>query len=240
MSAPARLDLAILGKVLAGVAFGTLSGLALLWWAVPAAPKGDFRPSVLSTLLVPLGCFVGWLFSGSRERAGTAAVSSFALYFLSAFAAARLRTLPAISVGTMTLSPATWNYFWLVVIVQALGGVVIAVTLAFLGRALPQVQRLQDARDVSGLGEILRAGSPAERREAARALGSLGGEGARLLLLAALDDADVGVVREALAALVGLAAAEDRPRLEALCRHTAPAIRRRARAVLRWLGKTLP
>jgi len=237
MSDSTRFDWAILLRVLAGVALGALAGLAVLWWAVPAAPKGEYRPAVLSTLLVPLGCFVGWIVSGSRERAGTAAVASFGLYFLSAFAAARLRTLPAISLGAISLNPAGWSYFWLVVVVQALGGLGIAVVLALRGRGLQQVERLKRARDLAGLEALLRSGTLSERREAARALGDLGEASARPALLAALDDSDVGVVREAAAALIGLATAQDRPRLEALRQHADPVIRRRAHAALRWIGK---
>lgn len=215
-------DRAILLKVLLGTVVGAAVGAALLLWAVPGTD--DYRPAVLSTIVVPLGCFVGWLFSGSRERAGTAAIVCFGLYFLSAFAAARLGTLvPA------------WRYFPTVVGVQTVGGVGLAVLLGFLGRGLPQVERLRDAGDAAGLARLLREGTPPERQEAARALGALGGAESRPALLAALDDADAAVRQHALAALVGLARPEDRPRLEALRQHPDRRTQRLAREVLRWI-----
>lgn len=238
MSGPDRFDGIVFFRVIAGVAFGAVASAALLLWAVPAMPQADYRPAVLSTVLVPLGCFLAWLWSGSRERAGTAAVASFALYFLSAFAAARLRTLPAMSLGAWTWDPGAWSYFWLVVIVQAVGGLAIAAVLGSLGRGLTEVERLKGAGDVPGLVTLLLNGNARQRREAARALGSLTAEpGVRPALLQALEDADVAVVREALGALVGLAVAEDRPRLEALLGHADPAVRRRARRALGWIGE---
>lgn len=238
MSYAKRVDPTILLRVLAGLAVGVLVGLALLLWAVPAAVKDDYRPAVLSTLVVPLGLLLGWLLSGSRERAATAAVTSLGLYFFSAFVAARLRTLPAAVLGTVSLDPAGWDYFWLVAIVQAVAGLGIAVVLALLGRGWPRVERLKDAGDVAGLEALLQSGSPAERGEAARALGSLDEAAVRPALLSALDDGDAAVTREVLGALVGLATAADRPRLEALRQHPDPAVRRRAREALRWVEKT--
>ncbi len=207
--------------VLAGVLVGGLLGAALLLWVVPG--NKDYRPAVLTTIAVPVGCFVGWLLSSSRERAPTAALSCFGLYFLSAFAAARV---------------ATWtgsNYFRVIVPLQVLAGIGIAVLLGIAGRALPKVERLQDDRDTSGLAELLRQGSPLERREAARALGALGEESAREPLVAALADPDVLVARQAAAGLVGLATPADLPQLEAALRHSDPVVRRKALQALRWV-----
>ncbi len=219
-------DKSILIRVLLGVACGALVGVAFLLWWVPAAPKGDYRPAVLSTIVVPLGCLIGWLLSGSRERAPTAAVACFGLYFLSAFAAARLGTFFA-----------GLNYFWTVVGVQGVGGLGLAVTLALLGRGVPQVERLRDARDVDGLAQMLSQGSLRERLEAARALGTLGEPAARPALLRALQDSSAAVCREAAAGLIGLATAEDVPVLRAALQHSDPAVRRRARRALRWIER---
>jgi hypothetical protein len=218
-------DKAIFLATLSGVVLGAAVGVALLLWVVPAAGKGDYRPAVLSTVVVPLGCLIGWLDSGSRERAPTAAVACFGLYFLSAFAAARLGTFFA-----------GLNYFWAVVGVQGLGGLGLAVLLGFLGPGVPQVERLKDARDVASLAALLCRGSPRERLEAARALGSLGEASARPALLEALGDPSVPVCREAAAGLVGLATAEDVPALQAALQHSDPVVRRRARQALRWIG----
>jgi hypothetical protein len=218
-------DGAITFRILLGTAVGAAGGVALLLWLVPGAGS-DYRPAVLSTILVPLGCFAGWLLSGSRERAATAAVVCFGLYFLSAFAAARLGTLVAI-----------FTYFPTVLGVQSLGAVGLALGLGFLGRGVPQVERLGDARDVAGLARLLREGDARERLEAARALAALGGTEARNPLLSALDDAEPQVRCEALAGLAGLAEPEDRPRLEALRQNPDRRTRRLAREALRWIGK---
>jgi hypothetical protein len=217
-----KFDRPILFRVLLGTAVGTAAGIALLLWAVPAT--SDYRPAVLSTVVVPLGCFWGWLLSGSRERASTAALACFGLYFLSAFAAARLGTLIA-----------GWSYFPTVIGVQSLGGVGIAMLLGFRGRALPQVEQLRERGDVIGLGHMLHEGSLLERREAARALGALGRQEARPALLHALDDTDLAIRQQALAALVGLAQPEDRPRLETLRQHPDRRTQRLAREVLHWI-----
>lgn len=222
MAETGKLDRAIFFRVLLGTAAGTAVGAGLLLWAVPAT--SDYRPAVLSTIVVPLGCFLGWLLSSSRERAGAAAIVCFGLYFLSAFAAARLGTLIP-----------DWRYFPTVVGVQSVGGVGLAVLLGFLGRGLPQVERLRDAGDIAGLARLLHQGEPPERREAARALGALGGAEARPALLAALDDADPLVRQHALAALVGRAHPTDRPRLEAFRQHPDRRTQRLAREVLRWI-----
>jgi hypothetical protein len=222
MAKTSKLDRTILLRVLLGTVAGAAVGAALLLWAVSATT--DYRPAVLSTVVVPLGCFGGWLLSGSRERAGTAAIVCFGLYFLSAFAAARL--------GTLVSGLA---YFPTVVGVQGVGGAGLAVLLGFLGRGLPQVERLRDAGDTAGLAELLRQGQPSERREAARVLGALGGEASRPALLAALDDADLPVRQQVLAALVGLARPEDRPLLEPLRQHPDRRTRHLAREVLRWI-----
>ena len=218
-----RFDSAIFGIILAGTAVGAAVGAALLLWAVPRAGS-DYRPAVLSTIVVPLGCFVGWLLSRSRERAATAAIVCFGLYFLSAFAAARLGTLFA-----------GWKYFPAVVGVQSLAAAGLAVGLAFLGRRLPEVERLRNAGDVPGLAKLLQEGDPRQRLEAARTLGSLGQEQSRAPLLAALDETDPQVRHAVLAGLVGLAQAEDRPRLEAFRGHADHRTQRLARDVLRWI-----
>jgi hypothetical protein len=223
MAKAVRFDSAIFFRALAGTAVGTALGVALLLWVVPGAGN-DYRPAVLSTIVVPLGCFAGWLLSGSRERAGTAALVCFGLYFLSAFAAARLGTLVE-----------SFKYFPTVVGVQSLGAVGLAVLLGFLGRGLPQVERLRDARDVAGLAALLHDGAPRERWEAARALGAVGGEASRPALLAALDDTDPAVRRAALAGLVGLARPEDRPRLEGFRTHPDRRTQHLAREVLHWI-----
>lgn len=222
MAKTGTFDRTILYRVLLGTAAGAAVGVALLLWAAPAT--SDYRPAVLSTVVVPLGCFVGWLLSGSRERAGTAAMACFGLYFLAAFAAARL--------GTLIVELA---YFPTVVGVQSIGGMGLAVLLGFLGPGLPQVERLRDAGDVAGLSQMLQQGNPVERREAARALGALGNQEARPALLAALDDDDAAARQQVLGALVGLARPEDRPRLEALRRHPDRRTQRLAREVLHWI-----
>lgn len=222
MTETGKFDLTILWRVFLGTAAGAAVGAALLLWAVPGTR--DYRLAVLSTIVVPLGCFLGWVLSGSRERAGTAALACFGLYFLSSFAAARLGTLMA-----------DWSYFPTVLGVQSVSGVGLAVLLAFLGRGLPQVERLRDAGDVAGLARLLHEGNLPERREAARALGTLGLQEARPTLLAALDDANAAVQQQALAALVGLAQPEDRPRLETLRQHPDRRTQRLAREVLHWI-----
>jgi len=217
-----KFDRSILFRVLLGTAVGAAVGAALILWAVPST--SDYRPAVLSTVVVPLGCFVGWLLSGSRERAGTAAIACFGLYFLSSFAAARLGTLIA-----------GWSYFPMVVGVQSVGGAGLALLLGFLGPGLPQVEQLRDAGDADGLARLLHEGPLFERREAARALAALGRQETRHALLNALDDTDAAVRQQALAALVGLAQPEDRSRLEALRQHPDRRTQRLAREVLHWI-----
>lgn len=216
-------DGAITLRILLGTAVGAAAGVALLLWVVPGAGT-DYRAAVLSTVLVPLGCFAGWLLSGSRERAATAAVVCFGLYFLSAFAAARLGTLIA-----------SFSYFPTVLGVQSLAAAGLALGLGFLGRGLPQVERLRDSRDVAGLAGLLHAGDWRERLEATRALATIGDSQARSPLLVALDDTEPRVRREALAGLAGLAKPEDRPRLDALRENPDRRTRRLAREVLRWI-----
>lgn len=208
-------------KVLAGLLGGLTAALLILFLWVPQAAPGDYRPAVLSTVVLPLGCLLGWLFSGSRARAPTASATCFALYFLSAFAAARIRTfLPA------------WNYFHTVAGVQAVAGLVLAVGLGFHGRGLPQVERLRNVTDLSAL---LRRGSPEEQREAARILGEIGDPEGRPALLEALKAEDLQVRRAAAEALVGLATAEDVPILESALEGSDPLFRRRVREALRWI-----
>lgn len=225
-----RFEAKVFLKVLAGLLGGLVVSLLVLSLWVPKAASGDYRPAVLSTVVLPLGCFVGWLLSGSRARTPTAAAACFALYFLSAFAAARIRTfLPA------------WDYFYTVAGVQAAGGLALAVGLGFYGRALPQVERLRAARDTAGLCALLRQGSPEEQREAARALGEIGDPEGRPALREALKAVGaqhavpLEVRRAAADALVGLATAEDIPDLEAALQNADPSLRRRIREVLRWI-----
>lgn len=219
-----RFEAKVFLKVLAGLLGGLAVALLILFLWVPKATSGDYRPAVLSTVVLPLGCFVGWLLSGSRARAPTAAATCFALYFLSAFAAARIRTfIPA------------WDYFYTVAGVQAIGGLVLAVGLGFYGRALPQVERLRAARDTAGLCALLRQGNPEEQREAARALGELGDPEGRPALLEALKAEDLQVRQAAADALIGLATAEDVPDLEAALESPDPILRRRIREALRWV-----
>jgi hypothetical protein len=222
MAKTGNLDRMVFLKVLLGTAAGAAVAAALLLWAVPATT--DYRPAVLSTIVIPLGCFCGWLLSGSRERAPTAAVVCFGLYFLSAFAAARLGTLSA-----------SWPYFPTVAGVQTVGGIGLAVWLGLLGRGCPQVEQLLDARDVAGLARLLREGQPYERREAARALGNLEGPEASAALLAVLDEAGPQLRCAALSALVGRTRPEDAPRLEALRSDPDRRTRRLAREALRWI-----
>jgi hypothetical protein len=211
-------------KVLAGLLVGLAAALLILLLWVPRVAPGEYRPAVLSTVVLPLGLFLGWLLSGSRARTATAVATCFGLYFLSAFAAARIRTfLPA------------WNYFYTVAGVQAVGGLALAVGLGFYGRGLPQVERLRAARDVAGLCALLRQGSPEERREAARALGDLGDPAGRPALREALRTGEIEVRRAAAEALIGLATAEDVPDLEAAAAGADPVLRRRAREALRWI-----
>ncbi len=218
-------DAAVFFRVIAGTALGAAGGAALLLGVVPGAGD-DYRPAVLSTILVPLGCFLGWLLSGSRERAGTAAAACFGLYFLSAFAAARLGTIfPALRYFPTTLG------------VQSAAALGLATALGLLGRGVPQVEKLYDARDTAGLAALLREGPPPERAAAARALGALGTPDSRPPLLAALEDPDPQVRREALAGLVGLAQEEDRPRIAGWLQHDEARTRRLAREVLRWIEK---
>ncbi|MGB9723623.1 MAG: HEAT repeat domain-containing protein [Chloroflexia bacterium] len=211
-------------KVLAGLTVGLVAALLILLLWVPQAAQGEYRPAVLSTVVLPLGLFLGWLLSGSRSRAPTAAATCFALYFLSAFAAARIRTfLPA------------WDYFYTVSGVQAVGGLALAVGLGFHGRGLPQVERLRAERDTAGLVALLRRGNPEEQREAARALGEIGHPEGRPALLEALKAEDLQVRRAAAEALIGLATAEDVPVLAAALESPDPILRRRVREALRWV-----
>ncbi len=219
-------------KVLIGFLGGLVVALLDLFLWAPQATPGDYRPAVLSTVVIPLGCFIAWLLSGSRARAPTAAATCFALYFLSAFAAARIRTfLPQ---GSGQVLPAL-DYFYTVVGVQAFGGLALAVGLGFHGRGLPQVGRLRAARDVAGLCALLRRGNPEEQGEAARALGEIGEPESRPALLEALRAGDLRVRRAAADALVGLATTEDVPDLEAALKDPDPSLRRRVREVLRWI-----
>lgn len=219
-----RLEAKVFLKVLIGLLGGLVAALLVLFLWVPKAAPGDYRPAVLSTVVLPLGCFVGWLLSGSRARAPTAAATCFALYFLSAFAAARIRTfLPA------------WDYFYTVAGIQATGGLALAVGLGFHGRGLFQVERLRASRDTAGLCALLRRGSPEEQREAARALGEIGDPEGRQALLEALKAEDLQVRRAAAEALIGLATAADVPDLEAALEDADPLLRRRIREVLRWI-----
>ncbi len=219
-----RFEASVFLKVLIGLLGGLGAALLdLFLWAPQAAP-GDYRPAVLSTVVIPLGGFIGWILSGSRARPPTAAATCFALYFLSAFAAARIRTfLP------------TWDYFYTAAGVQAVGGLALAVGLGFHGRGIPQVERLRADRDTAGLCALLRRGNPAEQREAARALGEIGDPEGRPALLEALKAEDLQVRRVAADALVGLATAEDIPDLEAALEDADPSLRRRIREVLRWI-----
>ncbi len=216
-----RFDGTIFLRVLTGVLLGSAVGVVLLLWVIPNAV--DYRPAVLSTIVVPLGCFGGWVISPSRERAPTAALACFGLYFLSAFVAARLGTI------------APWNYFPTVVGVQTAAAAGLAVLLGFLGRGSPQVEKLRAAGDLAALASLVRQGGLPERLEAVRALSVLGQEQARPVLLAALNDEDGLLRREALSALVGLATEADVPRLEALLGEPDPSVRRRALRVLRWI-----
>jgi len=225
MAGAKRLDSTIFLRGLGGVALGAAVAVALNLWVIPGA--ADYRPAVVSTIVVPLGCFLGWLLSPSRERAPAAAVVCFALYFLSAFAAARL--------GTLT----QWDYYHTIVGVQGLAGLGLALYLGFAGRALPEVERLSDARDVAGLAAVLQQGTAPERLEAVRALGNLGGVEVRPALLVALDDGDERVRYQAVTALTGLATEADVPRLAALLECPEPRVRRRVLEVLRWVeGET--
>ena len=132
MAQAGRFEGTIFFTVLAGVVAGAAAGLGLLLGVVPGA--ANYRPAVLSTVLIPLGCLTAWLLSPSRERPTTAGLVCFSLYFVSAFAAARL--------GTFFSS---WSYFYSVLGVQTLGGAVLALLLGFAGRARPEVEQLSEA-----------------------------------------------------------------------------------------------
>jgi len=137
MAKSGRFHPTIFLTVLAGVCAGAAIGAALYLWARPQPESYQIsRPAVLSTMLIPLGCFTAWLLSRSRERAFTAAMSCFGLYFLSAFVAARLGTFFP-----------RWNYFATVLVVQAGAGLGLAVTLGFIGRA----EHPRPAGDLPGL-----------------------------------------------------------------------------------------
>lgn len=217
-----RFDAVIVLAVSAGVAVGAAAGWILVLAVVPEA--ATHRPAVLSTLVIPLGCFLGWVLSPSRERVATAAPVCFGLYFLSAFAAARLGTFFS-----------EWDYFHTILWVQAGGGLALALALAAGGRALPEVERLRQAGDTAGLADLLLRPMARERWEAARALGELGEEEARLPLLEAIGDAEARVRRMALSALVGRASGEDVPRLELALADQDRAVRLQALEVLRWI-----
>lgn len=210
-------------RVSIGLLLGTVVGVVLYLGVVPEA--ATFRPAVLSTVAIPLGCFFGWSSSSSREGAPTAALACFGLYFLSAFAAARWGTLFP-----------EHRYFGTVLWMQALAGLVLALMLGRAGRTPPQVEELREAGDRAGLAGLLEEGGPRERREAVRALGVLGGAQARPALLEALGDPHLPVRREAAAALIGVAGAEDVPALEAALRDRDAIVRQRALEALRWIA----
>jgi hypothetical protein len=174
-------------------------------------------------MVIPLGCFIGWILSSSRERAMTAGLACFGLYFFSAFVAARLDAFVD-----------TWEYFDTVLWVQAIAGFGLALYLAFSGRALPRVEKLVRQGDTAGLVTLLDRGEPAERLEAVRALGRLRGQ-VRRPLVDALEDADVPVRREAAQALIGVATAEDVPALVDVLGSGDAVVRRRALEALRWI-----
>ncbi|MGC8874383.1 MAG: hypothetical protein ACP5SI_08060 [Chloroflexia bacterium] len=101
-------------RVVGGVIAGTGIAALLVWWAIPRTTSP--RPAVLSTLLVPIGCGLGWALGCGKRRVGTAIWAALGLYLLSAFAAARL----------VTLFP-SWNYWRTLVPLQAAGGLALAV-----------------------------------------------------------------------------------------------------------------
>ena len=124
MARDGRFDLTVFLVVLAGIGTGAVVAVTLYLVMDPSrAVQVVSRPAVLSTLVIPLGCLVGWLLSRSRERAPTAAMACFGLYFLSAFLAARLGTFFP-----------RWNYFATILIVQSVAGLGLAVVLGFVGR----------------------------------------------------------------------------------------------------------
>jgi len=215
-------DRNIFMTVLAGAVLGTVTGLALHLWVIPEA--ANHRPAILSTILVPLGCFLAWLLSPSRERAATAALVCFSLYFLSAFAAARLGTFFA-----------SWSYFRTILGVQALGGGAIALVLGFAGRVRPEVERLRTSAAVTDLVELAQQGSPPQRLEAVRALADLSKPGSHPAILEALNDTVAPVRREAARALIGRARAEDVPRLQISLQDPDPVVQRLAREALGWV-----
>lgn len=100
-------------RVLGGVAAGTAVAAALAWRAIPRA--ADVRPAILSTVLIPIACGLGWALGNRRQEVGTVIWACLGLYLLSAFAAARL----------VTLFPA-WNYWRTLVPLQAAGGTALA------------------------------------------------------------------------------------------------------------------
>ncbi len=218
-----KFDRTIFFTVLGGGAVGVALGLLLLRAIVPQAH--DPRPAVLSMLVVPLGLFIGWLLSPSREGVATASLVCFGLYFLSTFVAARLRTFfPA------------WEYGPTVLAVESLAGLGIALALGAAGRAHPRVERLRDRHDPAALQALLHRSdaSPAERQEAVRALALQEGPAAHWFQ-AALADPAGEVRREAAVALTGRATPEDLPYLEAALRDPDLRVRREVLEALRWV-----
>lgn len=222
MAEAGKFDRTIFLAVLVGVLLGAAGGVTLTRWVVPVA--ASFRPAVLSTVVVPLGCFVGWVLSPSREPAHVAAWVCFGLYFLSTFAAARLGTFfPG------------WDYFGAVLWVQSGGGIALAIGLSLSGRAVPGVEQLLQDRDAVGLAGRLGEGTPDERLAAVQALALLGGQEAASAFLQALEDDDARVRRAAIGALVGRAVPDDVPRLEAALSDADGLVRRRSLEALRWI-----
>lgn len=99
----------------------------------------------------------------------------------------------------------------------------------------------QRAEAAPGYTWLLRHGALAERRDAAMAVGRLGARADEVVdaLCAALDDADVQVLREAITSLsaLGPAAAPATARLRELRTHSDEQIRRRADAALRQIER---
>lgn len=216
-----KFDRNIFMTIWAGAALGTAAGLVLHLWVIPEA--ANYRPATLSTILVPLGCFMGWLFSPSRERAATAVLVCFSLYVLSAFAAARLGTFE------------NWNYFRTILGVQALGGTAMALVLGFAGRALPEVERLRASGAVTGLAELVRQGTPHQRLEAVRTLADLSKPQPHPAILAALDDSAAPVRREAARALIGQAGSEEVARLQVSLQDPDTVVQHLALEALGWI-----
>ncbi len=116
-------------SVLGGVAAGTAVAAALAWWAIPRA--ADLRPAILCTVLIPIGCGLGWALGSGRQDIATVVWACLGLYLLSAFAAARL----------VTFFPA-WNYWRTLVPLQAVGGTALALAASLERRkvAAPHTQ----------------------------------------------------------------------------------------------------